>query len=87
MATSRPGFARTNTERHEGDQGIELQSGGGFGKKDGSYELRDRDAKDGAGFDVKPIEDDAPPEYEDAGDGFMKVSGWVDAMCWHETWY
>ena len=73
---SRPTFQRTNTERAENNADIELQgspsSPAGPSKK-GDYEYRNPDSKDGAAVEVSSF-DDHPPEYEDAGDGFAKVT-------------
>lgn len=77
MASQRPGFARTNTERHENGADIELQNRDpGVGKSTGTYEINDPDVKDGTYVDVKDAHDfdDSPPHYEDGGDGFAKVT-------------
>ncbi|KAF2768319.1 OPT superfamily oligopeptide transporter [Teratosphaeria nubilosa] len=73
----RPGFQRTNTERHE-DGTFELtpykQNDPGVGNSKGSYEFRDPDVKEGATISITHDSDASPPEYEDAGDGFHKVT-------------
>jgi len=78
MASQRPGFTRTNTERHENPTDVELQDrrDPGVGNSKGTYEFNDPDVKEGAYVDVQPANDrdDSPPEYEDAGDGFAKVT-------------
>lgn len=81
MASHRPGFARTNTERHENSADIELNDGGvGSSKSRGNYEFNDpgADVKAGATVDVSP-RDDSPPGYEDGGDGFAKVTEPVES--------
>ena len=76
MASKRPGYARSNTERAEEDRGIELggPSNGESSKNPSGYEFRDPDTKAGAVFEVQESPDDSPPGYEDAGDGFAKVT-------------
>ena len=78
MSSKRPGFIRTNTERAESNADIELQDRNdpGVGKSTGAYEINDPDVKDGTYIDVHPTHenDESPPNYEDAGDGFAKVT-------------
>ena len=77
MSSKRPGFIRTNTERAESNADIELQdqTDPGVGKSTGSYEINDPDIKNGTYIDVQPTQDhDSPPDYEDGGDGFAKVT-------------
>ncbi|KAK5112776.1 hypothetical protein LTR62_003874 [Meristemomyces frigidus] len=82
MATHRPGFQRTNTEHHDspssGPSDIEL---GDMKKNDyGSHEFHDRDAKVGTTVDISQHSDEEPPpQYEDAGDGFRKVTEPVES--------
>ncbi|KAK3677023.1 hypothetical protein LTR78_003228 [Recurvomyces mirabilis] len=76
MASQRPGFLRTNTEQHGGPS-IELGEIDPK-KSHGSPEFHDADEKVGTTMDVEPAYDDAPPEYEDAGDGFHKVTAPVE---------
>ena len=75
MATKRPGFHRALTEK---EQDVELQEGigdGAPGDSKGTYQVRDPDVKEGVTIETNPQrEDDYPPEYEDAGDGFHKVT-------------
>ena len=71
MATKRPGFARSSTERAEQD--IELQNGAQDGMPGDSKDTYD--LKEGATIEVNPNRDEeSPPDYEDAGDGFAKVT-------------
>lgn len=83
MATQRPGYERTNTDRHERD--IELQHGtrkddGAPGNSKGTsgFEFGDTDVKEGATYEVNPVRDESPPDY-DAGDGFHKVTEPVES--------
>ena len=80
MATSRPGFTRADTDLKDGS--IELQSrGGSSGKAAHTHEIQETDIKDGTMYDTKPdhsSEEEALPNYEDAGDGFAKVTGPVE---------
>lgn len=83
MASQRPGFARTNTERAESSSDIELQQNRdpGVGKSNGNYEFNDPDVKNGTFTDIKPADgrDESPPDYEDGGDGFAKVTEPVES--------
>ena len=80
MAT-RPGFTRKSTDRH-GD--VTLNPTDPLESNSRTYELRSLDNKDRVSTNVR--EDagpsgsggDSPPEYEDAGDGFAKVTAPVE---------
>ncbi|KAK3654286.1 hypothetical protein LTR22_010762 [Elasticomyces elasticus] len=64
MTSHRPGFVRSSTERKEG---VELQASPASSQKDATYS----DIKEGTTYDVT---EDSPPDYEDGGDGFAKVT-------------
>lgn len=79
MASQRPGFSRADTDRHFGEEGdVELTGGHsrdpGVGDSKGTYEIHDLTAKDGTKVDISAGDVTSPPEYEDAGDGFAKVT-------------
>ena len=54
---------------------MELQSSPASSQKDATHS----DVKGGTVYDVKSSRNDSPPEYEDAGDGFAKVTGYAVA--------
>nr|POF07074.1 oligopeptide transporter 4 [Quercus suber] len=74
MASYRPGYTRTSTDRH-GQQDIELEETAKPGDSEGTYDSPVPDVKEGAYIDVQPSrEDDSPPSYEIDADGFHRVT-------------